>query len=472
VSYLIQKKTFHSSHKLSCPDCNLVIISLSNLRKKNMSFYGNHGNTTPNIDDFFKKSFYFERAIAPASLTFSDAISFFYSLQTNKHKYYNRIDRDKAVSNLNITESLPKILEKNGFKTAAFVSDEDYAFENGLGKTFEYYFDKKSYEDHGIGFRPWQYNIGTKQLINPAINWIKENKGNKFFIFLQAYDLHCPYTPSHKFLNEIKLPHSDKIDFSSCFITLDRVEVKNENGKKYYKLYDWHNFLDKKDDKGVWFSDEDVKYLIALYEAELKEADNNLKSFFDQIKIMDLEKKTVFVFMSEHGDYLGESGYFMKAAVTGDGNLHNVNLSFPLMIKSPVSKVSYLQEQLLQTIDISPTILNLLGIQEIPKSYQGKSFIESLGNKKVVNDYAYSFSRRRRDYKDVGKFIVESVQNTNWKYNNYEHRDYDEKLLFKEEKIFNLKSDPGEENNLILRETDIYLKLKKASIEMRAKYEK
>jgi hypothetical protein len=130
VSFLIQKKTIYANHKLSCPDCNLVIISLSNLRKNNMSYYGYPVNTTPNVDEFFKKSFYFERAIAPASLTFSDAISFFYSLQTNKHKFYNRSDRDRVIAKLKNSDSLTKILEKNGYSTAAFVSDEDYVFEN------------------------------------------------------------------------------------------------------------------------------------------------------------------------------------------------------------------------------------------------------------------------------------------------------------------------------------------------------
>lgn len=63
--------------ELSCDDCNVIVISLSNLRKNNMSFYNKSLNTTPNIDHFFSSSLYFTHAVAPASLTYTDAASFF-----------------------------------------------------------------------------------------------------------------------------------------------------------------------------------------------------------------------------------------------------------------------------------------------------------------------------------------------------------------------------------------------------------
>lgn len=440
---------------IECEDCNIIVISLSNLRKKNMSFYGSPRNTTPIIDQYFKNSFSFDHAIAPASLTFSDAASFFYSLHTLKHQFMNRSDRDKTAEILKDHVSLPKILKTHGYKTAAFVSDEDYKFENGFGSQFDLYFDKSFYEANNIIFQPWQYNVGTKDLVKPAIKWLRENHQDKFFLFLQAYDMHCPYTPRGKFLDGIQGEFNSKIDFSACYITLDKVEEINKkigkDNKHFFKLYNWESFLNKETDQGTYFEKRDIDHLVDLYDAELSDADHNLAEFFNEIKNLNLEKNTIIVFMSEHGDYLGESGYFMKVAVTGKGNLHNANLSYPLMINYPPLKGPRRQKQMIQTIDLAPTFLEMLGVS-VPEGMQGKSFLKMLGNDTELNDYAFSAAIRKRNFKDKGQFDVQALQNREWKYNFYEHRDFDNKIIESEENLYNLVNDPDETNDLVNKE--------------------
>lgn len=427
-----------------CEDCNIIVISLSNLRKKNMSFYGNSRKTTPNIDEYFKNSFSFDRAIAPASLTFTDSTSLFYSLQPDVHQYMNRNDRPRVLDILKKYKSLPKILSEYGYSTAAFVSDEDYAYENGLGPEFDLYFDKNAYQDYGIPFKPWQYNVGTKNLVGPTLKWLKKNHNKKFFLFLQAYDMHCPYTPQK---NVYQGAFNQKIDFSACYMTFNEMEKIKIREKTFFKLYNWEVFLNKEKDEGVLFEQRDLDQLVNLYDSELKEADSNLAEMFAEIKTLDLEKKTIVIFLSEHGDYLGEAGYFMKAAVTGRGNLHNANLSYPLLINHPHLKGPYKQMQLVQTIDLGPTILEMVGLEK-PEAMQGKSFLNALGNDKQINDYALSSAIRQRSYKDLGKFKLQSLQNREWKYDYFEHRDFSDAVILQEEKLYNLTSDPKEQVDL------------------------
>lgn len=471
VALVLYPKLKKRESAYRCDDCNLIIISLSNLRRNNLSIYGYDKKTTPNIDKFFSNSsIVFKNAIAPASLTFTDYISLFFSLQPNKHLFMNRSDRERSSKVLEDHKSLPLLLKNAGYKTAAFVSDEDYAYKNNLGTQFELYFDKKYYPDYQIPFKNWEYGVGTKNLVQPAIKWLQANYNKKFFLFLQAYDLHCPYTPDEFHKKKYDSPHSNQIDFTDCFITLKEVEKIKLKNKDFYKLFSWKSFLDEKPDNGILFSDDDIAYLKNQYDAELEFADNNLNPFFQEIQKLGLDKKTIVVFLSEHGDYLGEAGFYMKASVLPRGNLHNINLGFPLMIKMPGIKTNLIQDQMFQSIDFAPTILEMLNL-DLDHKMQGKSHLEVIGKDHDLNDYAYSYCLRRRDYIDNGVFLVESIQNREWKLDNFEHYDFDGSAIEKRQYLYNLKTDQKEENNKLESEPEIVKKLNNARLLKRRIYE-
>lgn len=465
------QKVSEDRSAIRCKDCNVIVISLSNLRKKNMSFYGSYRATTNNIDNFFKDSLIFTHAIAPASITYTDATSFFYSLQPTVHKFFSRDDKDKSAEILKSYTGFPQILKKAGYKTAAFVSDEDYNRSNNFGNLFDWYFDQDQYHAYGITIHPWKYNVGSKDLVGPTINWLKQNKNEKFFLFLQAYDMHCPYTPEGKFKQLYQKEHNQKINWDNCYITYTEAEKIKKNNKTYYKLYDWMSFQKRKLDEGILFEKQDLDHLVNLYDAELTNADDNLKPLFDEIEKLGLTKNTIIIFMSEHGDYLGEGGYFMKVAVTAKGNLHNANLNYPLMIRLPKITKPFIQDQLIQTIDLAPTILDLVGLNP-SEQMQGKSFLYSLGNTQSFNDYAFSPAERKRDFRFNGNFIVQALQNHEWKYDYYEHKDFSGKTLNIEEALYHLPVDRDEKYDVKDKFSSVLNNMRAAISSKRKYYEK
>jgi arylsulfatase A-like enzyme len=464
-------KINQASSAIRCKDCNVIVISLSNLRKKNMSFYGSYRATTNNIDNFFKNSLVFTHAFAPASITYTDATSFFYSLQPTVHKFFSREDRERSHEILQSYVGFPKVLKSAGYKTAAFVSDEDYSHSNNFGDLFDWYFDNNYYRDYGITFHPWKYNIGTKDLVAPTINWLRQNKSEKFFLFLQAYDMHCPYTPEGKFKNLYQKDYNKNINWNNCYITYSEAEKVHKNNKNFFRLYDWMSFQHRELDEGTLFEKRDLDHLVNLYDAELTNADDNLKPLFDEIEKLGLTKNTIIIFMSEHGDYLGEAGYFMKVAVTAKGNLHNVNLSYPLMIRHPKVTKPFLQNQLIQTIDLGPTILDLVGLAP-PKKMQGKSFLNTLGNSQAFNDFAFSGAERKRDFRFNGNFVIQSIQNHEWKYDFYEHKDFSGKTLNVEESLYHLPEDRDEKYDVKEKYNSVFNNMRAAIASKRRYYEK
>ena len=169
----------HSERKsLTCPDCNLIVISLTNTRKDHIGLYGYERDTTPNIDEFFKSSLVFENAFSPASWTLPDAASFFTSLFPFSHGVMYRTQK-AAVSNAILT--LPEILRENGYATAAFTGGGDYNARYGLAQGFDTYIDESSYADFGILFSPPHFArrdayLPMEELIPLAIDWLKDNK--------------------------------------------------------------------------------------------------------------------------------------------------------------------------------------------------------------------------------------------------------------------------------------------------------
>lgn len=391
--------------ELKCAECNLIVISLSNLRRAHLPSYGYKRMTAPHITEFFKNSFRLGNGLAPASLTYTDSISLFYSLQPYTHRLMDRSAQAESAPVLMRHRSLPEQLREAGYETAAFVSDEDYAFENGLGRIFGQYFDRSSYPQWGIDFKPWSYNVGTKDLIDPLLDWIAHRQGKKFFAFLQAYDMHCPYTPGPGFSERFDARPA-RFDRGDCYMTLSPAKLtKDSTGQPALELESWYGLLGQKP-RSVLFNASDVEKLKALYDEELLQADANLGKLFEVLESTGRLRDTVVILMSEHGDYLGENGYFMKASLEGGGNLHNANLGFAFMMRAPGLTRPWDYPKPVQLVDIMPFLLHVLDVP-LPEGLEGRSPLVQ-----PARDYAFSGSTRERAERKVR---LEAVQDRVWK---------------------------------------------------------
>lgn len=457
-------KPVPSTPMKNCKDCNLIVISLTSLRKDRMSYYGYPKETTPNISSFFKNSFRFDNVIAPAALTYTDAMSLFYSVSPQVHQAYVRARKNYTFTTLLKYPSLADVLSKAGYKTAAFVSDEDYEFGWGLGKTFDLYFDRAHYVDYGIQFKPFTYSVGTKQLVPQAIKWLEKNQNEKKFLFLQAYDLHCPFNPSPSFRNKFVKNFQSNIPLDQeCFMAKDKMYPIRRDGIDKFLMKSFFAYV-KEEEKTYYLEKKEIDILKDLYDAEIAEADFNLAPLFEKIKQLKLEKNTIVVLLTEHGDYQGENGYFFKTAANAEGNLHKVNLNIPFILKLPELNDQIAQPQIIQLIDIAPSIIDLLGLKK-PSTMQGKSFKTVLGSNQEINDYSYGYSIRygfvKLELNQNYYYKLETLQNHEWKLNHSEQYEFPKRNFIKEEYfLFDLSNDPDEKNNLATKNKTQLEKLK------------
>ena len=87
--------------------------------------------------------------------------------------------------------------------------------------------------------------------------------------------------------------------------------------------------------------------------------------------------------MSDQGFFMGEHGWFDKRF------MYEESFRTPMMLRYPeLIKTARDSEDLLMTIDIAPTLLELAGVQ-VPADMQGESFLDVLKGGKGQRDLLY-----------------------------------------------------------------------------------
>ncbi|MFH0867726.1 MAG: sulfatase-like hydrolase/transferase, partial [Candidatus Woesearchaeota archaeon] len=170
----------------NCKDCNVIIISVTNLRNDHLGYNGYFRDTSPNIDELAANSLIFDNTFSHASWTLPVGISFFTSLYPFTHKIMNRWTGKINLSSDTIT--LPQILNEHGYVTAAFTGGFDYGDRYGLISKFDYY----SYLE--VDYKYSQRYGSFKDNLQNATKWLREHKDEKFLLFFQGFDTHCPFT--------------------------------------------------------------------------------------------------------------------------------------------------------------------------------------------------------------------------------------------------------------------------------------
>lgn len=113
------------------------------------------------------------------------------------------------------------------------------------------------------------------------------------------------------------------------------------------------------------------------YYAMISEVDHWVGQIIDTLKSSGQYDNTVIVFTSDHGEYLGEFEKWGKSYPAPD-----CVSRVPLLIRSPEGKPDHVCDQLVEAVDILPTLLQLAGVP-VPGTVDGQSLVQAL------NDDAY-----------------------------------------------------------------------------------
>jgi len=418
----------------TCKDCNLILISVDTLRPDHMGVYGYEKNTTPNIDRWAKNATVFTNAYTIFPLTFQS----FYTLFTGRDDVLknDNFSYSYSVNMVNNPRSttLPSIMAKQGYKTAAFVTNPVIdvlgfkVFKVGF-QSFKYFDDtnltKNMKRNNLDGVL---YSIFSKEYENSVsmtknvVSWLNHNNNEKFFLWVHFTNPHEPYNPPIRFSCELKDTICDPNIYANNLLK----GPPRCNQQLPVKL-----------------TDDDLSLMQEYYDAEILGLDSEIGKIMTTIKEQGLSKKTVVIFYSDHGEG------FDHNILTHGYSLYDSNVHIPLIIASPgINKTIY--EGLVDNTEILPTVLDLLKIEINANDFTGNSFQKGLTSGITVSNKEVFF-KTPQDW--TNKF---GVTNSKYKYI-YSNKN----ICLNEEGIeeyYDMQKDPRETNNLFYENNEYKLK--------------
>jgi arylsulfatase A-like enzyme len=349
------------------PPKNVILFVIDTLRADRVGAYGNGLSTTPNIDAFASQAVLFENAYAPSPHTAPSHASLFTSTYPATHGVWNNIPVDggenlyPALSERNGT--LAEVLNTSGFQTAAFADGGWLVESRGLAQGFDSFHSK---------------TLGTNERVDSAIEWlIERDRERPFFLFLHSYEVHAPYMPPIGSEDRFAAGYSGPL--REALANAREYERTQEIGDPLSDLF--RRFFRPLLPKAT---QEDVGFLLALYDAELEQVDRafaRLLAFLEREKLLD---DTLVVITSDHGEEFREHGKWTHT------QMYREVLKVPLIIRDPRRTVGERRSDMVDLIDVMPTVLASLGV-EAPSAMAGHALdltsdADTSGNRLLVGE--------------------------------------------------------------------------------------
>lgn len=170
----------------------------------------------------------------------------------------------------------------------------------------------------------------------------------------------------------------------------------------------------------------ELKRLIAGYYGSITHIDHQIGRFLIALKEHRLDKNTIILFLSDHGDQLGEHNLFRKA-YPYQGSIH-----IPFVLYDPSNILKGDIRNITSLVELRDVFPSLIDLSENGRVYNidGKSF------KKCLYDSNYSIRDYIHGEHSFGEYSSQFIVTEEWKYIWFPVKN--------KEQLFNLKNDPNE----------------------------
>lgn len=280
---------------------NVLVFTIDTLRPDYLGCYGSTKVKTPNIDQLARNGVLFKDTVSPAPFTLPSHVSIFTGLIPPVHGVQ---DNGGFYLDKKIVTTA-EIMKGQGKKTAAFVGAFPLDSRFGLDHGFDVYDD--SYPTVNNISEVTMPERTAEEVAGAALKWLEGQSKNNWFAWIHLYDPHFPYRPPEKF-------------------------------RQMYQ----------KD----------------LYAGEVAYVDEQVGRILAFLKNKGLDKKTLVVFVADHGESLGE-----HQEQTHGIFAYESTLRVPFIISPFPARVIDARVRL---IDVAPTILALQKLS-FPGKIQGIS---------------------------------------------------------------------------------------------------
>jgi arylsulfatase A-like enzyme len=367
-----------SEEMLKCEDCNVLIIGFDALQANHVGHLGYYRDTTPTLDKLAAEGVSFSQNFSAASWTVPSFMSYFTSLYPSEHRVTNKFvtftDEEQKFANLSElspeVKTIAEAFKEHGYITGGFTGDAGVHSKFGYGKGFDVYTDEEAF---GSMLRSSEY----------ALEWLDNNRGKKFFMFLHGYDAHGQFS-------ELAENYEPRFGLSGKFeFTPQRQRDLREEGLSLGQL-----FMEKEevDDWNSW------------YDSKIRDADERISNFLQKLDSRGLLDNLLIVVIADHGTEIYEHRRFDHGY-----SLYNELIRVPMIIKWPQQKIGEVVSSRVRSVDLVPTLFEILGMQKDSvweNQIEGSSLLpllvgDEIGERQVFSETDYRDYTHKRSYIDT-----------------------------------------------------------------------
>ena len=429
---------------------NIILCTCDQLRAFEVHCYGNDVIQTPNIDSLAAKGLRFETAVSNSPVCMparSVMLSGEYSRRCCGH-FNNEVSLISFGSRWILPFypmggrphlrdlTLPEILRSNGYYTATIGKWHIHSWPHDVG--FDYYLIPRVQHCHvgqsftengGREFVPEGFSVDYEAKNVGEFLQSHKNSEQPFFLFYNISPPHLPYDDIPDRYKRMYKPEDMQIRENA--IIDGKMAHEPLNFLSYLYDFKYYNL-------GLPYTEKlpdgfDLRHLYALYYGSTSWVDDTIGKLLENLKTAGLEENTIVIFTADHGDNLGSHGWWQKGGYNQESSRIPYIWRVPGMTNGKVAN-----QQVASLVDITPTIMELVGI-DIPEHVQGQSLAPIIHGKVEVLEKNYTFIESTRQ--EIAIRTPEYVFGKNFDVKN-------RKFTNNRIKFFDLKEDPFEYNNL------------------------
>jgi arylsulfatase A-like enzyme/predicted Zn-dependent protease len=347
----------------------IILISVDTLRPDRLPAYGYDGVQTPAIDRLRRDGILFERAYTHVPLTLPSHTSLLTGLLPPDHGVRDNLGYTIDPSGPPL---LQQTLKEAGYATGAGVSAYALRRSTGIGRGFDVYDDDIELSEGSAEAHVQSVQRPGGETLDAVRPWLRSVADRPFFLFFHLFEPHTPYEPP----------------------------------AKYAALYP------------------------SPYDGEIAAADDVVGDLLDELGDLDLYDRSLILFLSDHGEDLGDHGEGEHGVF-----LYRSTLQVPLIIKLPQAEragetISYP----VGLIDVYPTLVSALGLPPMEQLHGTPLLAQNRPEPQDRPIYAETFFPRLHfGWSDLAALIVDR------------HHFIDAPRP----ELYDLLEDPDEANNLM-----------------------
>jgi len=314
----------------------VVLLTCDTLRADRLGLYGWQAGTSPRLDALARESIVYEDAWSTAPLT-GPALS---ALLTGRLPEDLGLGDNRTVLAAE-AETLAERLAAHGVETAAVVSNwvlrrRPELGDAGVQQGFAHFDDALPESEPS---RPDVKERLADATTDAALAWLDGRSGARpFLLWVHYQDPHGPYTPPREMLGDI----ATAADEPELPVGPDE---RGQGALPRYQVVD---------------GERRASVYRARYEAEIRFFDRELGRLLDGLRARGLLERVLIAFTADHGESMGERGYYFSHG----RHLHRELVQVPLLLRPPGGAAPPRRERVpVSHLDLYPTVLRLFGLE-------------------------------------------------------------------------------------------------------------